>query len=87
MYGSVQYAREGPIGFRGMYIDWNMRRTEKQWGGNHAAWHQGAIWILGGRNNQLVAGLEMVSHDNGDLYFGSMSYHGKGPIGFKASRP
>ncbi len=83
--GTMTYAGEGPIGFKGAIPDWGYYTVENQWGGSSAPWHQGGTWFLGGRDNQNVVGLEIQSNDNGQTFTGTMTYAGEGPIGFKAT--
>ena len=64
----------------------NSYTTQNQWGGNQAPWHNGGVWIIGGRQNQKVVKVDADSQDGGCSLFGTMAYSGEGPIGFKATR-
>ncbi len=89
--GTMIYANEGPIGFRSALV--NGYRTEVQWGGSSAPWHQNGIFVLGGRDGQRAVGLHISSDDGGKSFSGTMRYgtgnpdfpQGEGKIGFKAS--
>lgn len=61
-------------------------QVENQWGGTSAPWHPGSTWILGIRTAQAVQAIEIQSNDNGKTFQGTMTYHGEGPIGFKATQ-
>ena len=86
LFGTMQYEKEGPIGFRATNIGGNEWTVENQWGGDHAPWHQGGTWVLGGRINHPLVSLQIESDDNGAKFTGSMTYSGEGPIGFRAQQ-
>lgn len=83
--GNMTYAGEGPIGFRGTLISSNNYQVENQWGGSHAPWHPGGLWIIGYRAGQNVVSLNVTSNDSGDTFTGEMTYSGEGPIGFEGA--
>lgn len=83
--GTMTYAGEGPIGFRGSISAGDAYRVENQWGGSKAPWHQGGQWALGARANQKVVAIDISSDDNGKTLTGTMNYSGEGPIGFKGT--
>ncbi len=60
--------------------------VENQWGGSDAPWHEGGLWIIGGRDNQGVVALQVESQDEGQTFAGTMTYANEGPIGFRAER-
>lgn len=82
--GKMSYEGEGPIGFRAKLLSNNVYAVENFWGGNNGKWHKGGTWILGGRDNQALVGVEIVSKDKGKSYSGTITYAGEGPIGFRA---
>jgi len=87
--GEITYAGEGPIGFKGdIHGDngGNNYYVTNQWGGSHAPWHEGGIWVLGTREHQHVVDLDIHSSDEGKSYTGTMTYYGEGPIGFRAKK-
>jgi len=85
--GTMTYAGEGPIGFRGTRLPngSNNYNVENQWGGSSAPWHAGGTWVIGSRDSQRVIQLDINSADNGKTFNGTMTYTGEGPIGFKAN--
>jgi OAA-family lectin sugar binding domain len=79
--GTMTYAGEGPIGFRGTRIMANTYQVENQWGGSNAPWHPGGQFVIGCRGDaQGVAAVNAQSHDGSNLN-GTMVYVGEGPIG------
>jgi hypothetical protein len=62
----------------------NLYQVRNQWGGSSAPWNEGGVWVIGGRSDQPVVQLQVTSNDNGQTLFGTMTYTGEGPIGFKA---
>lgn len=64
----------------------NLYQVHNQWGGSSAPWHEGGVWVIGGRSGQPVVALHVSSNDNGKTLVGTMTYKGEGPIGFKASQ-
>lgn len=60
--------------------------VQNQWGGSSAPWHDGGVWVLGGRASkpQFVIAMDIESSDDGATFTGTMQYEGEGPIGFKA---
>ncbi|MFZ2724683.1 MAG: hypothetical protein WAX77_00340 [Methylococcaceae bacterium] len=64
----------------------NLHKVQNQWGGSSAPWHDGGLWIIGGRSGQNVVGLDISSSDNGKTFTGTMTYAGEGPIGFRATQ-
>jgi len=63
----------------------NLQHVQNQWGGSSAPWHEGGIWVVGGRSGQNVVALDIKSGDDGKTFSGTMTYAGEGPIGFKAT--
>ncbi|OED42980.1 lectin ESA-2 [Flavobacteriaceae bacterium (ex Bugula neritina AB1)] len=61
-------------------------QVQNQWGGSSAPWHAGGTWVLGGRDNQNVVEISIVSGDGGKTFSGTMTYEGEGPIGLKATQ-
>ncbi len=84
--GTMVYASEGPIGFRGTRITPTNYTVENQWGGDSAPWQQGGKMILAYRFDQAVVSLQISSTDDGTTYTGTTTYIGEGPIGFKAEK-
>ncbi|GAB3398397.1 lectin ESA-2 [Massilia agilis] len=84
MAGTMTYAGEGPIGFKSQLADGGVYLAENQWGGSAAPWHQGGVWVLGCRDQGVIA-LNIASNDNGKTLNGTMQYVGEGPIGFRAT--
>ena len=82
LQGTIQYAGEGPIGFRATRVTGNSYTVENQWGGSWAPWHDGGQWVLGDRDGQRVVDIQ-ISGSNGALS-GTITYVGEGPIGFQA---
>ena len=83
--GTMTYAGEGPIGFRGTLQGANNYAVENQWGGDDAPWHPGGLWIIGYRTGQNVVAIDVTSPDEGETLNGTMTYSGEGPIGFNAA--
>lgn len=81
--GRVTYSGEGPVGFRAHQVSHGHYQAELQWGGDHAPWNQGGVWVLGDRPNQALIGVHVHSTDNGASLHGSAQYTGEGPIGFQ----
>ncbi len=81
--GTMTYANEGPIGFKGRRTGGNNYTVENQWGGSDAPWHPGGDWVIGGRTEQQVIQLNVTSNDGGSTLNGTNTYGGEGPIGFK----
>ena len=84
--GTMTYAGEGPIGFKGTHADGNAYAAKNQWGGKTAPWHEGGEWALGCRAGQPVLALDVHSPDGGRTLVGTMRYAGEGPIGFRGTR-
>jgi hypothetical protein len=82
--GTMTYAGEGPIGFRGALTGSNNYTVENQWGGSSAPWHPGGTWVIGFRQGQNVVAVNISSSDGGQNLTGTMTYAGEGPIGFKS---
>jgi len=61
-------------------------QIDNQWGGSSAPWHQGSVWLLGGRSAQAIQAIDIKSSDNGATFQGVITYLGEGPIGFKAAQ-
>jgi len=59
--------------------------VQNQWGGPSAAWHDGGVFRIGNRSNQLPIGLQIVSFDGGNTFEGTMTYADEGDIGFRAN--
>lgn len=84
--GTITYAGEGPIGFKGNIFGSNNYTVENQWGGSTAPWNPGGIWLIGGRVGQNVVALNVTSSDGGKTLIGTTTYAGEGPIGFRATQ-
>ncbi|KVG51721.1 lectin ESA-2 [Burkholderia ubonensis] len=82
--GSMTYAGEGPIGFKSQQADGGVYAVENQWGGSSAPWHNGGVWVIGARDQAVVA-LNVSSKDSGKTLEGNMTYAGEGHIGFKGN--
>ncbi|AOJ71799.1 MULTISPECIES: lectin OAA family protein [Burkholderia] len=82
--GTMTYAGEGPIGFKSQQADGGVYAVENQWGGSTAPWHNGGVWVIGARDQAVVA-VSIGSTDNGKTLNGNMTYAGEGPIGFKGN--
>jgi hypothetical protein len=59
-------------------------KAQVQWGGPSAPWQEPAVWVIGGRKDQAVVGLDIKSTDGGKTLTGTMTYAGEGPIRLKA---
>jgi hypothetical protein len=84
MVGTITYAGEGPIAFRSERCDGGVVLAENQWGGSAVPWHPGGVWVMGCRDQPVVA-LNIDSNDGGKTLSGTMAYAGEGPIGFRAA--
>lgn len=84
--GTMTYQGEGPIGFRGFLVRPNTYAVQNQWGGPRAPWHRGGLWVIGSRTNQNVVAMNVSSPDRGAHLYGTMTYAGEGPIGFRGTR-
>ena len=74
--GTMTYANEGPIGFRGTQIMADTYSVENQWGqAISAPWHPGGKWVIGCRGSQGVVGVAVTQPAS------TMTYAGEGPIG------
>ncbi|WP_338873397.1 lectin OAA family protein [Myxococcus stipitatus] len=82
--GTMTYAGEQAIGFRGTLTSTNNYKVENQWGGSSAPWNPGGTFILGGRMDQNVVALDFTSSNGGQTLTGTMTYAGEKPIGFKS---
>ncbi|AOJ06897.1 lectin ESA-2 [Burkholderia mayonis] len=82
--GTMTYAGEGPIGFKSQQADGGVYAVENQWGGSSAPWHNGGVWVIGARDQAVVA-VSIGSTDSGKTLNGNMTYAGEGPIGFKGN--
>lgn len=82
--GTMTYAGEGPIGFKGKETPGSSYSIENQWGGSSAPWHQGGTFVLGAREDQNPVAFNISSNDGGKTFEGTMTYDGEGPIGFRA---
>jgi len=78
--GSMQYAGEGPIGTKCIWVMGNTYTVQNQWGGNSAPWHDAGQWLIGGRDGQRCVALNV----KGSPLAGQNTYAGEGPIGFKS---
>ena len=38
----------------------NLHHVQNQWGGAAAPWHEGGVWVIGGRTNQQVVALDIT---------------------------
>ena len=83
--GAMTYQGEGPVGFRSEARDGAVFVAENQWGGGAVPWHQGGVWVLGCRDQAVVA-VNIRSADHGKNYTGTMTYAGEGPIGMRATK-
>jgi hypothetical protein len=80
--GTMTYAGEGPIAFKGTLTQNNTYSVQNQWGGANAPWHAGGEWVIGCREGQNVVAVNVTSNDNGATLTGTMTYKNEGPIGF-----
>ncbi len=78
--GKVTYEGEGPIGFRATHLVSNVYIVENQWSGDDSEWQPGGYWLLGGRDEQKVVGIDIAAVDNS--LEGTITYAGEGPIRF-----
>ena len=85
LLGTMTYAGEGSIGFRGTRTMANTYAVENQWGGDHAPWHPGGQFVIGCRGSQGVVAVQAESTD-GAILHGVMTYAGEGPIGLTLTR-
>lgn len=85
LFGAAIYAGEGPIGFRARWISGNQYQVEYQWGGEDAPWNPGGVWVIGGRERQRIAAVDVTSSDLGATLTGQVRYNGEGPIGFRGT--
>jgi hypothetical protein len=58
---------------------------QNQWGGDQAPWHEGGVFNIGNRADQLPVALAIQSGDGGRTFSGTMTYAGEGPIGVRAT--
>lgn len=77
--GTMTYAGEGPIGFKGTQTMADTYSVLNQWGGSSAPWHDGGTWVIGCRGMQGVVAVKATG--DGDGLKGTMTYAGEGPIG------
>ncbi|WP_342377148.1 lectin ESA-2 [Myxococcus stipitatus] len=82
--GTMTYAGEQAIGFRGTLSGPNTYKVENQWGGPSAPWNAGGTFVLGCRVDQGVVAIDITSSDGGQTFAGTMTYSGEKPIGFKS---
>lgn len=82
--GTMTYAGEGPIAFKGELTPGSSYSIDNQWGGSSAPWHEGGSFILGTREGQKPVAFDIKSNDGGKNFSGTMTYDGEGPIGFRA---
>jgi hypothetical protein len=80
--GTMTYAGEGPIGFRGKLTLANTYQVENQWGGSSAPWQAGGQFVIGCRGSQGVVAVNATSAD-GETLNGTMTYAGEGAIGLQ----
>jgi hypothetical protein len=81
LVGTMTYAGEGPIGFRGTRTMADTYSVVNQWGGGTAPWHPGGTWVIGCRSTQGVVAVKATGDAKG--LNGTMTYAGEGPIGLK----
>jgi hypothetical protein len=82
--GTMTYAGEGPIAFKGNETPGSSYSVQNQWGGSSAPWYAGGTFVLGARENQNPVAYDINSTDGGKTFSGTMTYKGEGPIGFRA---
>jgi hypothetical protein len=82
--GTMTYAGEGPIGFKGTQVMPNNYSVQNQWGGDSAPWHDAGYWVIGARCPQPLVAMDVTSSD-GSTLTGTITYEGEGPIGFTGS--
>jgi len=82
--GTMTYNNEGPIGFNSELVDGGVFSVENQWGGSSAPWNPGGVWVIGCRDQAVIA-IDIKSGDAGKTLNGTMTYSGEGPIGFRGS--
>lgn len=80
--GTMTYNNEGPIGFKSELADGSVYSVENQWGGSSAPWNPGGVWVLGCRDQDVIA-IDINSGDEGNNLNGTMTYSAEGPIGFR----
>lgn len=73
----------GLLTYREDVMHANTYQVENQWGGENAPWHQGGIFVIGGRPDQNVVAVNITSGDGGRNFSGTMTYQGEGTIGFR----
>lgn len=78
--GEMTYDGEGPIRFRATHLVSNVYVVENQWGSEDSDWQPGGYWLLGGRGEQRIVGIEVAAVDNS--LQGTITYAGEGPIDF-----
>jgi len=81
LVGTMTYAGEGPIGFRGTRTMSDTYSIVNQWGGSSAPWHPGGTWVIGCRGPQGIVAVKATGDAKG--LNGTMTYAGEGPIGLK----
>lgn len=81
--GSMTYAGEGPIDFRGTRLGLDNYVVENKWGSSD--WQPGGTFIIGYRDTQTVVALNVTSDDDGNTLSGKLTYAGEGPIGFQGT--
>lgn len=98
--GEMQYGKsstwpdgEGRVGFKARQIKGNLYKTEVQWGGTTAEWHDNGVFVIGGRDGQRCVNIQISSADGGESFTGQMQYgksrqwpSGEGLIGLRAKR-
>ena len=64
----------------------NKYQTYNQWGGSFAPWHDGGVFVIGGRNGQRIISVKISSANGGKTFDGVVQYQNEGPIGFRGLR-
>eukprot|EP01037_Dinobryon_pediforme_P030548 gene30548-34675_t len=72
--------------FVGEDADMTVYNIQNQWGGSSAPWHDGGVFNIGNRADQLPIALKIQPGEGGLSCAGTMTYHGEGPIGLRATR-
>lgn len=82
--GTMTYAGEGPIEFKGIETHGYSYTIKNQWGGTSAPWYEGGTFVLGTRDDQKLIALDITSSDGGKTFRGTMNYANERAIGFRA---
>ena len=50
----------------------NKYQTYNQWGGSFAPWHDGGVFVIGGRNGQRIISVKISSANGGKTFDGTV---------------